>query len=852
MTTTFCKRIVLMCCAGIASTLVPVAPVEAQESGKSAAASGSLEIIVVTARRREESMQEVPISITAASGEDLLKKGVQNGYDLQYSVPSLTMSTNGTMSKALMPGIRSVSTRSFLLLDDPAVGTYFGEAVVGHPWGFGDVFYDIHSVQTLRGPQGTLFGRNTTGGAILIEPNKPDFDDFDGYAKLTLGDYSLKQVDGMLNVPFNDVVALRIAGQSKEREGYTTNILSGQKRDGVGNQAARIQLTIRPGESFSSNTIVDLLDENASPSGAKVVAVYGPNGGFGLFGPTTPRTNAYVGLTRILAEQNARDPWSVAQMGGTNYALATTDPLYAATAQDQASPLKCQVGGAFFVANHHCRGHMMPVETLRALTMINNTSYEIGGVTLKNIYSYRTMKHHNEDAATFPFGSTTFFTGLASAGQPQASIAGGGSADQRNELTQATEEFQVQGRAFDHRLDWVTGAFYMREWGKEDSPSYTNSPSWSNTQGHGQNDSKAVFAQGSFKVTDKLGVTAGLRQTWDERTATDTSYAQSGATFTCQTFNLNNAGVEVRDTYPGCALKGDKKWDAMSYIVSLDYKFTEGLMAYLLRSRGYKSGGFSLRSHRPSTLEYDPEYMDNTEAGIKADWSVFDRPIRTNLSIFQMDFTDQQLQSTVAGSNPVRTYVDNIGKSKIVGAEFELTFRPFESLLLSGFYSYTDADYIEWKNEIGVVGGVDYGTVDLSDRPVGFYSKNKAGLSAEWTVPLDPSHGVLSLRADAAYQSKWLTDNSVAGLVGEPASPTAIPGIVGYTMVPQDAYTVANVRADWMNVWGGPMDFSVFVNNVTDEEILLGGAPVNGVVTSSMAPPRMYGVEVAFRFGAGR
>ena len=558
-----------------------------------------------------------------------------------------------------------------------------------------------------------------------------------------------------------------------------------------------------------------------------------------------------MGLSRILAETNARDFWDVAQMGGTNFVLPTTDPLYAATAQDQASPLKCQPG-PYFVANHHCRKHMMPQETLETYTIINNTSFEIGGVTLNNIYSYRTMKHHNEDAATFPFGSPTFFTGLASAGQPQVSIAGGGTADQRNELTQITEEFRVQGQAFDDRLDWVTGVFYMREWGNEDSPSYTNSPSWSNTQGNGVNESKAVFAQGSFKVTDKLAVTAGARQTWDERTATDTSFAQSGATFICQTFNLDAAGVEVRDLYPNCALRGDEEWDAVSYLVSVDYQLTDGIMAYLLRSRGYKSGGFSLRAHRPSTLVYDPEYMDNTEAGIKADWTVFDRPIRTNLAVFRMDGEDQQLQSTVAGTNPVRTYVDNVGKTKIVGAELEFTFRPLDSVEVSGFYSYNDANYTQWENEIGVVGGVDYGTVDLSDRPVGFYSKTNAGLSVVWAVPLDPSHGELSLRADAAYHSEWLTDNSVAGLVGEPPSPTAIPGIVGYTMVPQEAYTMANLRADWRNVWGGPMDLGLFVTNVTDEETVLGGAPVNGVVTSSVAPPRMYGLEVGFRFGDSR
>jgi hypothetical protein len=108
--------------------------------------------------------------------------------------------------------------------------------------------------------------------------------------------------------------------------------------------------------------------------------------------------------------------------------------------------------------------------------------------------------------------------------------------------------------------------------------------------------------------------------------------------------------------------------------------------------------------------------------------------------------------------------------------------------------------------------------------------------------------GDLSLRADAAYHSEWLTDNSVAGLLGT-TGPAVIPSIAGYTMVPQDAYTIGNLRADWTNVWGGPMDLSLFVTNVSDEDILLGGAGVNGVVTAPIGPPRMYGIELTYRFG---
>lgn len=849
MASSLLRRFVSAAFGCAAAFTLPGAPALAAASAS--AAGDSLEEVTVTARRREESLQVVPIAVTAVSGEEIIKRGIRDAYDLQHSVPALSMATNSTQTKALMPGIRSVATRSFLLLDDAPVGTYFAEGVIGHPWGFGDAMFDIESVQVLKGPQGTLFGRNTTGGAMLIEPNKPNFDGFEGSVRTSFGNYALKQVNAVLNVPLGDVVAIRIAAEHKRRDGYTTNILNGAKRDGVGNDAVRFQLTLRPNEHITSNTIIDYLDEDATPSGVKVTAVYGPNGGFGLFGPTAPVTNAFVGLTRILQEQQARDPWKVAMMGGTNFALPTTDPRYAATAQDQSSPLKCDPTSALFVPNHYCRTNLSPRETLRNVGILNNTSIEFGAVTVKNIYSYRDMKHRNEDAATFPFGSPTFFTGFTSAGQPQVSIAGGGQADQNNKLKQVADELQIQGKAFGDRLDWATGLFYMREWGEEYSPSYTNGPTWSSTQGSGKNESRAVFAQGTFALTDQLKLTLGARETWDKRLAVDTSFAQSGLTFICQTFNRNAAGVEVRDTYPGCALIGNKKWNALSYTASIDYRVTDGTMLYALRSRGYKAGGFSLRAHRPSTMPYNPEFMDNTEIGVKSDWSLGGRPVRTNLSIYSMDYKKQQLQSTVAGTNPVLTFVDNIGKSRIRGAEFEAMIKPVNSLSVSGFLSFTDAKYLKWENNIGTVGGVNYGVVDLSGRPVGFYSKFNAGLSLSWAAPISDSLGALEFRADGAYHSKWLVDQSVAGLVGSPAGPTAIPSVVGYTMVPSDAYGIVNLRADWTNLMGGPLDLGVFVTNATNQDFVTGGAPVNGVVTSAMSPPRMYGLELTYRFGEG-
>lgn len=825
------KRTIVAATSVAALGLQPL-PTLAQSAVGSAAArsaADSIEEVVVTARRREENLQVVPVSVTVIGGEQLAQKGILSTWDLAGHVPSLAISSQGNMTKSFQAGIRAVRATSFLIQDDPPVGTYYAESAVAHPWGFGDTFFDIQSVQVLKGPQGTLFGRNTTGGAILIEPNKPSFEEgFGGVVKATVGNFNLAQLNGTINIPLNDVAALRIAGEHKERDGYTKNILSGQKRDGVGNDAIRVSLLLKPTKDITSNTIIDYLDEDSSPSSSQVTNVYGPNGGFGLSGSTSPANTAFNQLTRLIGEQKARNPWDVAMIGGAN------------TAQDQLSPNHCDPSSPLFVANHKCRRNMLPRETLENFGLLNNTAIDFGGVTVKNIFAYRKMKHFNEDSATFPFGSPT----------PTTSLAAGGTAFQQNKQSQVSEELQFQGKAFDQRLNWVTGLFYMREWGSESSPSYTNSASWSVTEGTAVNIAKGLFAQGDYAVSDKLKVTLGVRRNWDKRIANDTSYRQVGAGAACQTFNLRN-GVDVLDTYPNCSLSQEKDWKAWTWTMAVDYRLTDATMIYGSHSRGYKAGGYSLRSHRPAQYAYNPEFILNTEIGIKSDWSLFDRPIRTNLTVYNMDYNNMQLQATVAGSNPVRTYTDNVGKSKINGIEFEATYKPTQRLELSGFYSYTNPRYLEYQNSIGRVGAFDYGVVDLSGRPFGYINKKSLGLSMAYNLPLDESVGNVNVRADASFQSKWLVDNTQAGLLGLPASATIVPGVAGFTMVPNAGYGILNLRADWSRPFGHPIDLGFFVTNAGDKAYFQGGAGVNGMVTQPIAPPRMFGIELSYKFGEG-
>jgi iron complex outermembrane receptor protein len=241
--------------------------------------------------------------------------------------------------------------------------------------------------------------------------------------------------------------------------------------------------------------------------------------------------------------------------------------------------------------------------------------------------------------------------------------------------------------------------------------------------------------------------------------------------------------------------------------------------------------------------------VTNTEFGIKSDWSLLDRPVRTNLAIYQEKITNEQLQATVAGSNPVLTNVQNIGKAELKGFEFEFIFKATGNLELSGYISHVNPKYTQWDQ---YTGSPLYGTVDLTYRPFGYTSFNNAGLTVDYKLPLDSSVGTVKLRADASFHSRWKADNRQAGLVGLAAGVQgAIPTVQGFTMYERPGYGILNLRADWQHPFGTPIDLGMFVTNATDRAYFLGASALNGFVSAPVAPPRMFGVELSYKFGEG-
>ena len=270
-------RFMMVLCASTAMVGLAGAPTTmAQTDQPAAAAPSGLEEIVVTARRKEERAQSIPIAITAFSQADLEKKQINQVKDLIREVPSLSAQTTFSDANGLYSGflhLRGLQGTEIYFADVP-VGTADFNPTTGLIHGLSQGFYyDLDNVEVVKGPQGTLFGKNSIGGLIDIEPQKPT-NNFEGYVKATFGNFNDHEFEGAVNVPIvQDKLLVRIAGQSQQRDGYTTDIATGKDLDNVNYYSWRVGVTLRPSDDFENYFLYDgyWQDSNGSSNITKFV-----------------------------------------------------------------------------------------------------------------------------------------------------------------------------------------------------------------------------------------------------------------------------------------------------------------------------------------------------------------------------------------------------------------------------------------------------------------------------------------------------------------------------------------------------------------------------------------------------
>ncbi|MBV9994778.1 MAG: TonB-dependent receptor [Caulobacteraceae bacterium] len=631
---------------------------------------GALAEVIVTARKREENALKVPIAITVLSGRDLSRRGITQFDSLQYSAPNITIFTpNPRQTNVSIRGLGNNPASDGL---ENSVGLYEDGVYLGRP-GMADYdLLDIDRIEVLRGPQGTLFGKNTTAGAISITTREPQFTP-EALGEATFGNYGAKQLRGYVGGPIlGNVVAGRLSAYYDYRGGYLSNVATGGRDNGLNRWGLRGQLLVRPSENFDARLIASYgrEDENCCTQGIYNV---GPNNGAVFF-----QNAARLRFTPI------------------------TDP----------KSLLADVDGYLHMNTHQT-------------SITAEVNWRFHGYTVTSISDYRNYYVHPQNDADYT---------PISASLQSAVIDNVYQGSQELRLASPTNQIfdYVVGAYYFHQdIRAMQPAFYGPQ-----ADLFYNTPAGALNNisnvlySRPVTNSYAVFGQGVWHILPVLDLTTGLRETWEYKHDILFDAGPTGATVTSATLAARSARARA---YAGeVALQSAN----LSGLVSLDYKPTSGLMLYTSYAWGAKAGGINNvlpPAGQPiTTLLVRPEKAQDVEAGAKG--TFWDGKLQASADFFWMQFTDYQATAYQPGTNIM--FLTNVGGVRSLGVEGEVTVAPADGLTLNASGSNTDATYTNFSNAPCPQGVTIVGGCSLTGRPVQGAPKWTAQARVDYTRPL--------------------------------------------------------------------------------------------------------------------
>jgi iron complex outermembrane receptor protein len=695
-------------------------------------AATQIDDIVVTANKRSQSVQEIAAAVSALSGETLEQRGINDAAGLQFAVPSLdvgTLRVGGTYITIRGVGLNQGSPGVAVHVD----GVYQSESSMA------DLAQaDLERVEVLRGPQGTLYGRNANGGVINFISKKPT-DTFEGEVMASYAEYEQSHLLGKLNIPITDTVRSRfVVDYAARDQGFVKNIAGGEDLDAF--------------ERLSGRALVDV--------------------------DFTPDVNL------LLSASASRDtgPASYFQLRTLPNAAALANQPLLATANISLKPFTT-------TAND-------PSTSERELYQVSATlSAALGFADLKSITAYTDF---SDDVQTDSDGSNlSLFLQTNS-----------------NKIETFTQELTLS--ATGSTLDWVLGAFYLRE--RAERTLFFSFPQGSGAlppNGYLNNfapvrdsDVYAVFGDATLHVTDRLNVIAGARYSEEKQ-----DYAYSSG------IGLFLGGTRV-PLFNLCAPRTDSpSFSSFTPRGGLQYTLTDDSNLYATVSRGFKAGGANLNS---CGNIFQPEEITATEIGYRSTW--FDRSLTFNVTGFNYDYTDLQLSQVTGLVN----LVTNAAGAEVWGVELESSWSPNDNFLLGGNLSWLDAKYTSFTN------------VDTLNPALGaqVLDGNRLSNAPEWSANLSASlssdpgpNGRFTARADVSYKSKvYFREFNTA-------------------LDEQGAFTVVNTSL----IWEAPSEayqVRVFANNLFDEVYIAqgGSSDALGTLAITYGAPRQVGAEVRYRF----
>lgn len=758
-------------------------------------------IVVIGITKQATNIQDTPIAITAFTGEKLTEQGIDKVEDIATFTPGFNIRGAGNNPTALTLSMRGQIQVDNIATLEPSVGTYLDEMYVARAYGLNVELVDVESVQVLKGPQGTLFGRNTSAGAVLIQTANPRYDDISGKVSATYGRFEERTGQATLNLGLSDSFAIRGALYYQKRDGYKTDVNTGRKYEGRETWNGRVKAGWKPTDNLEIILSGEWYDGKIDGPVRQNLFFNAP----AAFGPAKPIVDGIAAADR-------------AKFGGNENLVAVTPPGAVVGADPR---------GAF--------------NTIKTQTYIAKFILDTDFGQVRWINGYRGIQGEN----------LVDLDGSSVVGH----FTGG-----KQDLKQYSTELQLTGNAFDDKLTFATGLTYFRETGFDQSrsnlfggtfaagptvpPSAVGRTNWSNFSGSLDNDSFGMYGQLNYELTDALSVTGGLRYSIDDKRVT----TQSGDV-------LENGDVFIRcspvATPVPCLRTNQESFTNLSYTVGVDYDISEDILVYAKHSKGYRSGALQLRTLTlADSIPSQPELVYEQEVGIKT--SFMDGRGSFNVAGYHNVVKDAQRSPVLAPNGLSQTVIEN-ADTETWGVEADASFEVVDGFTLFASGALTDPKYTSYEGRgvSGAFGSQVIVPVDKADyRFVGIVKK-------QFAVGANLKQDLGSVGVDAnvtyAWQGKMpqleipdalLTSTGIGGLgltqaQADQVSAVAVAGSLGILNA-RAAISFGPDRNIELALWGK--------NLLNDQEQQYTLLLSNIYVGTSYNEPRSYGVTASFKF----
>ena len=664
---------------------------------------GVLDEVITTATRRAESIQDVPVSVAAVSQDDIQKMNLMDMEDISVLVPNFEINSGSILPNLYIRGLgggtaHSIEQSAGRFVDD----VYISRAAINfHP------FLDIQGVEVLRGPQGTLFGKNTAAGALILRTANPT-DELEYGVDVMTSSYSTTggqtELSGYVSGPLGENVSARFAALYRDQESFYENTFTGLGPDGAQREDTAFRLKLR--WDIGDNTTANFKIEHME---------------YDVFGPDTAETAEFAG---------GPEGWrGLAENSGVPAELAATVD----DALDWKIHLNCgEAFGAPGPQQGTPLGAWCPSRDQEYQTVLVDIEHELGAGTFKSISAFQTYEYDHQFHGADQ-GAANFFRAI-----------------RMEEYEGFSQEFRFTSTPSD-QFDYILGMYYEDSNLQREQTSHLNLPGgpFETEDEPWEQDTNtfAVFGQLRYSFTDRLTAIVGGRWSTEDK---DFQFERFFSEYQTEDF-----------LFQDIALRMESRSES-EFTPSFTFQFdaTDDVMLFLTAARGHKTGGFSDRVDAQDTdIEFDPEIVDSFEVGMKS--TMLDGALALNFAIFTMDVQGLQLSTQVEGT-VADFVVGNAADSSVDGAEVEWTWLLTDNLTFGGNYAYTDATYDEFVGAGGCppefLNGD--GVCDLSGLPLQYAPDNKASLYFDYeSGPVIGDWG-LGLRGTFLHTGDHYTDIS--------------------------------------------------------------------------------------------